>query len=425
MTKPILIAGAGIGGLSAALALARRGIPSHIVERAPKILEIGAGLQLGPNGFRAFERLGIAEAMNDISFNPEAICLLDSMDGRELSRQTLGPAFQARFHRPYRVGFRADVQAVLLKAVQACGEIVTISLGDGVRDIAQDGERVSLTLESGRGLEGPMLVGADGIWSQVRSHLLGSAPPRPSGHIAYRAVLPIENVPATLATDNVQVWVGPGHHLVCYKLRGGTLFNIIAVVHADRAVQGWDTVGDKDELQSSFANAFPAVRALVDLIDHGRMWTLCDRDPVPGWSVGRITLLGDAAHPMLPYLAQGACMAIEDGVALADAIADMPDDPEAALRRYEEMRFARTASVQTAARETGVVNHASGEARERRNAVLATRRPDDYEAVAWLFGGDGARADVAAGTEIGIFGRHAPDAADPAAVRPSAITQPG
>ena len=425
MTKPILIAGAGIGGLSAALALARRGIASHIVERAPEILEIGAGLQLGPNGFRAFERLGIAEAMDDISFRPSAICLLDSIDGRELSRQTLGPLFQARFHHPYRVGFRADVQAVLLKAVQACGKIVTISLGDGVRGFAQNGDRVGLTLDSGRSLEGPILVGADGIWSQVRGGLLGSAPPRASGHIAYRAVLPVENVPFELATDDVQVWVGPGHHLVCYKLRGGKLFNIIAVIHANREVLGWDTVGDKNELRSGFANAFPAVRALVDLIDHGRMWALCDRDPAPGWSVGRITLLGDAAHPMLPYLAQGACMAVEDGVALADAIAEMPDDPEAALRRYEEMRFARTASVQTAARETGEVNHASGEARERRNAVLATRRPDNYEAVAWLFGGEGVRADAAAGTEIGIFGRHAPDGGDSAAARSTAITQPG
>ena len=407
MAEPILIAGAGIGGLSAALALARRGIPSRIVERASEIREIGAGLQLGPNGFRAFERLGIAEAMDAISFKPDAIRLIDSVENVELSRQTLGAPFEARFHHPYRVGYRADVQIVLLEAVQACSDLVTIELGDGVRQIAERGDHVEVVLDSGRSLSTPLLIGADGIWSQVRGHLFGSEPPRPSGHIAYRAVLPVAEVPAALLTDDVQVWIGPGHHLVCYKLRGGSLFNIIAIVHSDREVQGWDTLGDKAELRRGFADACALVRQLVDQIDHGRMWGLCDRDPMAGWSQGRITLLGDAAHPMLPYLAQGACMAIEDAVTLADEIAASPGDTVQALARYEAARFARTASVQTAARETGVINHATGEARERRNAFLAGRRADDYESVAWLFGGTGARAENASGAEIGIFGRHA------------------
>jgi salicylate hydroxylase len=407
MKEPILIAGAGIGGLSAALALARRGIPSRIVERASEIREIGAGLQLGPNGFRAFERLGVAGAMDAISFKPDAVRLIDSVENVELSRQTLGAPFEARFHHPYRVGYRADVQLVLLEAVQACWDLVTIELGDGVSRIAERDDHVEIVFDSGRSLSAPLLIGADGIWSQVRSHLLGPEPPRPSGHIAYRAVLPIAEVPDALLTDDVQVWIGPGHHLVCYKLRGGALFNIIAIVHSDREVQGWDTLGDKAELQRGFADACPLVRQLVGQIEHGRMWALCDRDPMQGWSKGRITLLGDAAHPMLPYLAQGACMAIEDAVTLADEIAATPGDPVQALARYEEARFARTASVQKAARETGVINHATGEARERRNAFLASRRADDYDSVAWLFGGTGARAESASGAEIGIFGRHA------------------
>ncbi len=406
MTDPILIVGGGIGGLSVALALARQGFASRVIERAPEIREIGAGLQLGPNGFRAFERLGIAEQMDAISFRPKAVRLIDSIDGIELSYQTLGEVFEARFHHPYRVAYRADVQAVLLDEVKACPELVSLNLGDGVGHVAQHDARVAVTLESGRTLTGPALIGADGIWSTVRDQLFGPEPPQASGHIAYRAVLPIEAVPASLLTDDVQVWIGPGHHLVCYKLRGGSLFNIIAIVHGDRVINGWDTLGDKAELEQGFADACPAVRALVSQIDHGRMWALSDREAKAGWSQGRITLLGDAAHPMLPYLAQGACMAIEDGISLADQLALSPDDPVRAFQAYEQARFARTASVQRAARETGVINHARGEEREKRNAFLARRRPDDYEAVAWLFGGDGPRADAATGAEIGIFGRH-------------------
>ncbi len=406
MTEPILIVGGGIGGLSVALALARQGLASRIIERAPEIREIGAGIQLGPNGFRAFERLGIAEQMDEISFKPKAVRLIDSVEGMELSHQTLGDKFEARFHHPYRVAYRADVQAVLLDAVRARADMVQIELGDGVSDVAQYDAHVAVTLESGRTFEAPALIGADGIWSTVRDQLFGAEPPQASGHIAYRAVLPVDAVPSSLLTDDVQVWIGPGHHLVCYKLRGGALFNIIAIVHGDRVINGWDTLGDQEELERGFADACPAVRALVAQIEHGRMWALCDREPKAGWSQGRITLLGDAAHPMLPYLAQGACMAIEDGVSLADQLALSPGDPVRAFQAYEQARFARTASVQRAARETGVINHARGEEREKRNVFLARRRPDDYEAVAWLFGGDGPRTDAATGAEIGIFGRH-------------------
>jgi len=405
MTDPILIAGAGIGGLGVALALARQGIACRIIERAPEIREVGAGIQLGPNGFRAFERLGVDEAMDAISFRPRSVRLIDSVDGVELSRQTLGALFEARFHYPYRVAYRADVQKALLAAVQARAGLVSISVGDGVREIVQEDGSVKVTLDSGALVSGPALIGADGLWSVARGHVLRPEPPRTSGHIAYRAVLAVDAVPATLLTDDVQVWIGPGHHLVCYKLRGGAIFNIIAIFHSDRAVNGWDTEGDRTELRRNFAQACAPVRGLIEQIDHGRMWALSDRDPEPGWSRGRVVLLGDAAHPMLPYLAQGACMAIEDGVTLADRLAAAPDDPQSAFRAYEEARFARTASVQLAARETGAINHASGAERERRNAALLTRRSDDYEAIAWLFGGDGPRPAAAAGDEIGIFGR--------------------
>ena len=406
MRNPLVIAGAGIGGLSTALALANRGIHSRLVERASEIREVGAGLQLGPNGFRAFARLGIADAMDAISFKPDAIRLIDSVTGSELSRQTLGRPFEARFRYPYRVAYRADVQQVLLRAVKAKPEFVEIILGDGVAAVSQDKEAVTATLDSGRVCNGAALVGADGLWSQVRAQILSPAVPRAGGHIAYRAVVPVEEVPENLATDDVQVWVGPGHHLVCYKLRAGRLFNIVAIFQSQRVVNGWDTVGDRNELKTGFSEACGTVQNLIGQIQESRMWALCDRDPSPGWSNGLITLLGDAAHPMLPYLAQGACMAIEDAVSLADTVSERPSDIPAAFQAYEEARFARTASVQMAARETGVINHARGPARDARNAFLATRRPDDYDAIAWLFEGKTARPTRAAGSEIGIFGSH-------------------
>lgn len=401
--EPILIAGAGIGGLAAALAAARRDLRCHIVERAPEIQEVGAGLQLGPNAFRAFQRLGLTAQMDAVSFKPEVIRLMDSVEGRELSRQTLGAPFEARFGHPYRVAFRPDVQMTLLEAVRSPGLPVDLTLGDGVAAFDQDGECVTVVLESGRRLRGSALVGADGLRSRVRAAVLGDAPPRFSGHAAYRAVLPVEDVPAALLTDDVQVWIGPGHHLVCYKLRGGRLFNLIAVIRSADSTDGWDTVGDAAELQGGFADDCEAVRSLVRLVDRGRTWALCDRDPSPGWTQGRVTLLGDAAHPMLPYVAQGASMAIEDAVHLADALAETPDVEEA-LARYEAARLPRTASVQRLARETGDVNHLDGAPREARNAALARRAADDYEGVAWLFGGDGPKPD-GGGAGLSIFAR--------------------
>jgi salicylate hydroxylase len=201
----------------------------------------------------------------------------------------------------------------------------------------------------------------------VRQAILGDGPPRVSGHIAYRAVLSAPDISPDLLSDNVEVWVGPGHHLVCYKVSGGKSLNIVAIFHSSRYLKGWDTSGDAAELNAGFADACPRVRRLLGLVQTWRMWVLCDRDPMPGWSRGRVTLLGDAAHPTLPYLAQGACMALEDAVSLADQVA------------------------QQTAREMGEIYHADGPAREARNQALAARDPDDHEPNAWLFGTDGPR----------------------------------
>jgi 2-polyprenyl-6-methoxyphenol hydroxylase-like FAD-dependent oxidoreductase len=389
--EPILVAGAGIGGLSTAVALALKGFKVCIYERAPEIREVGAGLQMGPNGFRAFEQLHVAEAMRRITFKPDAIVLMDSPSGTEICRQELGDSFLQRFGYPYQVGFRADVQSVLLQAARTYPDLIEIHLGDGVGSFVQDDDGVLVELDSGKRAPGFALIGADGLWSQTRTAIVGDAQPRVSGHIAYRAVLPVSEVPSDILTDDVQVWVGPKHHLVCYKLRGGTLFNIVAIFHSARYLEGWDSEADISELRIGFADACQRVQKLLDHVQTWRMWVLCDRDPVQGWSSGRVTLVGDAAHPMLPYLAQGACMAIEDAVCLADKLSNCHGNVAAAFNAYENARFARTASVQRAAREMGELNHADGIAREMRNKALAARDPRDHEPNAWLFETDGPR----------------------------------
>ena len=405
MSDSILIVGAGIGGLAAGLALARRGLASQIVERAPEILEVGAGLQLGPNAFAIFSRLGIAEQMDRISFKPDAILLIDSLSGEELSRQTLGEPFEHHFGQPYRVAHRADVQRVLLDGVLGYPELVTFRFGDPVASVVQDELSASIVLESGERLSGPVVVGADGIWSTVRQEIMGQQPPTDWGHVAFRALVPVTDLAPHLPSNDVRLWIGPNHHVVAYKVRNGELFNVVAIIHDRTDLRGWDFEADASLLRAAVRDSCNDVRELIGAIENWRMWPLYDRDPQSGWSRGRATLLGDAAHPMLPYLAQGASMAIEDADCLADEIAQFSGDLPAALISYEHRRFDRTSSVQNAARETGRVNHVDGEARKARNESLKRRKANDYEAIAWLFDGNGARP-INRAPEIGIFGQY-------------------
>jgi 3-hydroxybenzoate 6-monooxygenase len=382
---PLQIVGAGIGGLSTALALARKGFEVSIHERTRDLREAGAGIQLGPNAFRALEELGLQRAIEQIAFEPHSLVLLDSPSGSEICRQELGRPFLERFGYSYRVGYRADVQQVLLQATRDYSDRITLHLGSEIRSFSEDERGVTLTTQQGTQVRGSALIGADGLWSAVRETIIRDGRPRTPGHIAYRAVLPVDQVPPQLLTDDVQIWAGPKHHLVCYKLRAGALFNIVAIFQSSRYVEGWDSVADVQELQTGFEEACPAVKQLLQHVQSWRMWVLCDRDPTPGWSVGHVTLLGDAAHPTLPYLAQGACMAIEDAVCLSQCVHQRPDDIPAALSEYEQARFARTAQVQQASRQMGEINHATGAAREARNRALAARDPRDHESNAWLF----------------------------------------
>ncbi len=378
-----LIVGGGLGGLAAALALARQGIASHVLEQAPAFGEIGAGIQLGPNVFRMFDRLGVAEAISRDAVFVDRLAMMDSLTGETITTGDLGEAFRQRFGAPYAVTHRADFHRTLLDACEAA-ESVTFETDAQVVSVEDLGSRVRAHLADGSRREGAFLVGADGLWSKIRNYVVGDGPPNVSGHIAYRAVLPISEVPEDMRWNAAALWAGPRNHLVHYPLRRSTLFNLVAVFHSDRYVEGWDSEGDPEELRMRFAGISTRPMALLDKIETWRMWVLCDREPVAGWSRGRVCLLGDAAHPMLQYLAQGACMAVEDAVALADAFA-AEDDVEQAFRAYTQARYLRTARVQLTARMMGEIYHAEGVRRELRNHVLSTA--ELREGMAWLYGG--------------------------------------
>lgn len=382
--EPILIIGGGIGGLATALALAKAGVRTTVLEQADQFAEIGAGIQLGPNGYRALQALGLDQDATRLGVFPDELVFMDSMTGERVTTIPTGDAFRERYKFPYTVIHRADLHATLLKAARASDAIELVTSAR-IDEITQ-GDTVALTAADGRRFSGAGLIGADGLWSKTRELVVSDGPPVVSGHIAYRAVLPTESVPEEFRQNAMILWGGPKHHLVQYPLRGGELFNLVAVFHSDKYVEGWDTTGDAAELHRRFADACDTVQALLRKIDAWRMWVLCDREPVKDWSRGNITLLGDAAHPMLQYLAQGACMAMEDAIILARCVRESPDDLPAAFRSYQDQRYLRTGRCQVMARVYGEFYHAQGVKAELRNIMLSARTPEDsYAGLDWLY----------------------------------------
>ena len=389
---PMIIAGGGIGGCAAALALARQGIAAQVLEQAEDFSETGAGIQLGPNVFKMFEVLGISDAVSANAVFPGALVMMDALTGRQITRISLNnDAFKSRFKYPYGVIYRPDLHQVLIDACQA-SPLVTMHTGCKVTGVADDGARVTVTCDGGRTFAGAGLTGADGLWSKVREQAVGDGQPLVSGHIAYRAVLKADQVPDANRTSDVVLWAGPKTHLVHYPLQGGEIYNLVAVFHSARYEEGWDVFGDTAELDARFAGQHPHVLAMLGKIEAWRMWVLCDREPVDTWSKGRVVLLGDAAHPMLQYLAQGACMATEDAVCLAGHVARarQPGGPPLAeaFAAYARDRYLRCARVQLTARFYGDVYHASGAAGDLRARMLAGRSATAaYDGMNWLYNG--------------------------------------
>lgn len=387
-TLPIIIVGGGIGGLAAARALSLRGFTTTVLEQAPEFAEIGAGIQIGPNGFRMLEKLDLRHAIDEVAVFPDDLIVMDGVSAEEVTRIPVGADFRARFGYPYALVHRADLHRTML---DACGGDANIALRPGttVTGWTQGSDGVTLTTAAGEEIAGSALIGADGLWSSVRQAIVGDGPPRVSGHIAYRAVLPIEAIEPEFGRNAMMLWAGPRNHLVQYPLRGGKLFNLVAVFHSDRYVEGWDRQGDPEELRRRFAGNCEIVRTLLDKVETWRMWVLCDREPVKRWSDGRVTLVGDAAHPMLQYLAQGAGMAMEDAVLLAERLAMHGGDFSAAASDYEQTRYLRTGRCQVMARIYGGFYHAEGVTRELATGFLDGRSvADSFESLAWLYDHD-------------------------------------
>jgi salicylate hydroxylase len=384
--QQVLIVGSGIGGLTAALALAGQGIPSQVIEQTAEFKEIGAGIQLGPNVFWMFEKLRLIEPISALAVFPENLVMLDSITGEEVTRIPLGAAFRKKFHHPYALIHRADLHGVLLEAARK-SNLIRLDASQKVVEVDEVNGGVNAKTASGKDYRGAALIGADGLWSTIREIVVGDGKPKPAGHITYRAVLPTSEIPEQYRWRNMTFWAGEKVHFVLYPLRTGELYNLVAVFHSNRYEEGWDSYGDPAELHERFAQTCEPVRMLLNKIESWRMWVLCDRPPIKEWSRGRVTLLGDAAHPMLQYLGQGACMAVEDAVCLADKAVAAEGDYAAAFRAYQQARYLRTGRVQIMARVYGEFYHASGVAKELRNMMLGARTPDDVMAgMEWIYG---------------------------------------
>lgn len=384
-TPSVIVIGGGIGGLAAALALARQGLEVRVLEQSRELGEIGAGIQLGPNSFHAFDALGIGDAARSRAVYVERLLMMDAVDGSELASMPVGEAFQARFGNPYAVIHRADIHLSLLEGVRA-NPGIEVATGTQVVRIEQTAGRVVAQAFDGRSFEADVLIAADGGKSVVRQQYVGDAP-RVSGHVVYRAVVEAAEFPEDLKLNAPVVWVGPDCHLVHYPLRGGAQYNVVVTFHS-RKPESWSvTDGSREEVLTYFDGILPRPRQLIELPNSWKRWATADRDPIADWTHGRATLLGDAAHPMLQYLAQGAGMALEDAVTLGEAVRAAGGDLAAAFQRYERSRVARTARVVLMTREMGRLYHAKGVERLVRNDLWKGRTPERYyDALEWLYG---------------------------------------
>jgi 3-hydroxybenzoate 6-monooxygenase len=365
----VLIAGGGIGGLAAAIALGRRGIETELLERSQFTEESGAGIQLGPNATRALRRLGVLDAIEPHSFKPEAIVIYDGLSGRRLTSMPLGKDAEKRYGAPYLTLHRADLHAGL-RAVALSHASVTLTPGFELAAIDLKDSVVIARAGDGAEANGSSLIGADGLWSTVRALVSPTARLRFAGATAWRARLPRGNLPAPFDDPVVGLWLGPGAHLVHYPVRGGGDLNVVAVTGGGAERQGWSHLDGAEPLRAGFTRWAKDSESLLDPADGWRSWSLYRLMTLRHWSDGPIALLGDAAHPVLPFLAQGAALAIEDAVTLAACLADRARDAPAAFDRYEALRRSRATRVQSLSRRYGWLYHLNGPLRLARNLML-------------------------------------------------------
>ncbi len=382
---PFLVIGGGIGGLAAALALVRRGYDVTVLEQAAEIGEIGAGIQLGPNAFHAFDALGVGDKTRARAVFTDEMIMHDAVDETLVGRIPTGEAFRKRFGNPYAVIHRVDIHSSLLESAQETGRVKFVTSTRVVR-IDQDADSVTLTDQNGKTYRGVAAIGADGGKSVVRQQYVND-PPRVTGHVVYRAVVDKADFPEDLRWNAASIWVGPNCHLVHYPLRGGEQYNVVVTFHSRQKEEWGVTDGSKEEVESYFQDVCPRARQLITLPKSWRRWATADREPIATLSFGRVTILGDAAHPTTQYMAQGACMALEDAVTLGEALRVHENDIEKAFDLYQRSRVARTARIVLSGREMGRLYHAKGVERLIRNDMWKGRAPERfYDAIEWLYG---------------------------------------
>ncbi|MFD4025364.1 3-hydroxybenzoate 6-monooxygenase [Streptomyces sp. NPDC058576] len=385
----ILVAGGGIGGLATALAVARRGHRATVLERRDSFSELGAGIQLAPNAFHALDRLGVGDAVRARAVFIDELRLFDGTSDERITALPLTGGYRERYRNPYAVVHRTDLYMPLLQACRTTPGVELLT-GRSVTGYEQDATGVT-ALPAIDGLPAAdALVGADGIRSAVRAQLVGDGEPRVSGHTIYRSVIPMERVPVELRSNAVSLWAGPKWHFVHYPISGGRELNLAATLDDGATVPVAGATAERDQVLAAFESLGTVARSLLERGRDWKRWVLCDRDPVDRWVDGRVALMGDAAHPMLQYAAQGACQALEDAVLLGDLLdgsTSAPDDdlPQR-LAAYNNLRRSRTARAQQVARRIGrEIYHASGVEAKERNAMLSGFSTEElYEKIDWL-----------------------------------------
>ncbi len=385
--KQIIVAGGGMGGLGAALGLAKHGKRVVVLERAPEFGEIGAGIQLGPNVFHAFEYLGVGQGASEQAVFIDRLNFMDAITGEEVNHLSLEEGFRDRYGNPYAVVHRADLH---LEFVRACeeNELIELRTNSEVIGYEQDGSSITAKLTNGEAVSGELLIGADGLRSAIRAQLIGDGEPRISGHSTYRAVIPYDQMPEELRWNAATLWMGPKCHLVHYPLSGWKVFNLVITKdnNAKEAVTAEPV--EKETVRTNFDHIHPFPQKLIDLADVWRRWVLCDREPTEQWVDGRAVLLGDAAHPTMQYYAQGACMAVEDAVCLSHLVGQYSDDIEKALPMYRDKRVVRTARIQLGSRSFGENwFHVDGVRAKIRNEIMRDMTAEDYyRQLDWVYG---------------------------------------
>lgn len=379
----LMIVGGGIGGLATALAAAEAGIPATVFEQAPQFGEVGAGLQLAPNALAVLDRFGVLEEIKKVAVFPKRLVLKDIYSGEELVTLDLGDKFKERYGYPYIVLHRSDLHSILLEAVKKKGTVNLVT-NQTIQTAEQTEMGVAIANQNGEKFVGDAVIGADGIKSNIRK-LLSIDDTVPSEYVAYRGTIPISEV-AHANFDDVIMWIGPNLHLVLYPVRRAELYNIVVVFKSYNYKPNSDDWGTPEELERRFAGAHEDAENILTFIERQFRWPMYDRNPIDNWTIGNITLLGDAAHPMLQYLAQGAVQALEDASYLADMLKKHRNNYAKAFHDYQEKRIPRTARVQTNARKWGDILHAEDPTTILlRKTIFDSRTPYDYEITDWLY----------------------------------------